>query len=177
MYGVSVRERVARCHREDAEKAKDAVKIVGGRPVLLTYADRKPSKKSKRQKEVQEKEGSKKARSAKLQEKKEEESEDSDSEDYEELTSKPRTEKGQGWHMYYVVLQCFVVCQCICSFVLAKKPKRKKKAERAEPSFDVGRVVVVTGLPEQASEEQIRDHCRYAGVCLMLFCEESFVYS
>ena len=91
-----VGEYVARCLREDAEKAKDAVKVVGGRPVLLTYADRKPSKKVKRQQGLQEKEGSKKARSAKLQEKKGEESEDSDSEDYEELTSKPRAEKGQG---------------------------------------------------------------------------------
>lgn len=86
--------------REDAEKAKDAVKVFGGRPILLTYADRKPTKKARRQQQLQKKED-KEESDAGSRESEEEmnESKDSDSEDYEKLTSKSNAVKSKGVYL------------------------------------------------------------------------------
>ena len=144
--------------REDADKAKSLIKVFGGRPVQIVFArQREPDKKKRTEIEEDERvekgEGGNKEKTeseeeggdndkgdgSDSEEREGESEEESDSEDdYEARTAKRSEVRGGGG-------------------------KNKRKAERGDAKFDIGRVVVVGNLPGETELERLKKTCEQVG--------------
>lgn len=112
-------------YRESCEKAKVQVKVIGGRPVVITLAKTKVSKSG----------GSHLPEKEATQDGSHGTGSDSDEDDYEALTAK--RVGGSGY--------------------------RKPKSQRNQARFDIGRAVVLQGLPDGTTKEDLQGVCQVAG--------------
>ena len=130
--------------REDAEKALLSVKAIGGRPVQVTHANKKPPRKTTPGHPNKD-EGEPLSTGAVKGDKEEEEeggtgssSSDEGDEDYEAITAHRAKS-------------------------LAEGKVHKTKLQRAPPKYEVGKVVVVSGLPAGLSEKRLRKQAEKGG--------------
>lgn len=139
-------------HREDAEKALSSVKVIGGRPVQVTYANKKAPRKlkpvhpDKGGEEGEEnsgavdggKEDEKVVEGPASSDEEESEEEEEEEDDYETITARRAAYASEG-------------------------KAHKAKQQRAPPKYEVGKVVVLTGLPAGLSEKRLRKQAEKGG--------------
>ena len=143
--------------REDADRAKSLIKIVGSRPVQIVFAKRREPSKTTKRKDKESDGGNRDAdteRDDDSQDEQRQESEgesistepgdDSESEDdYEALTAKKRSGDREVVHV--------------------GTGKNRRKRERGVAKYDTGRVVVIGNLPENTVVKKLRKVCEMAG--------------
>lgn len=119
-------------------KAKSSVKVLGGRPLQIVFARQRETRVEKKKDLKEESDERNSDGDGERDSEDGGEMEESDSEeDYETLTSKEGKERG--------------------------RQKNKRKTNRGDAKFDVGRVVVISNLSEQADVKQLRKECEQSG--------------
>ena len=158
--------------REDADKARSHVKMVGNRPVQIVFAkQREPRKKTKNKKNKSEvKNGSEnimeKADSDAINRDKINSvtiNRDSDESDGEEMVKTvDQTDSEDDYEALTARQRGLVVGGA--SNNNRGRGKHKRKTERGGARFDTGRVVVVSGLPErEMTEKKLKKECECVG--------------
>ena len=127
-------------YREDAQKAKSRVKVVGSRPVQVCFARRKcvgkPGEKPSAIPSQGEASGVA-GRNGDEDEEVCEEEEEEEEDDYEALTARKE--------------------------LTTKQRRAKAKSERSCPKFDVGKIAVFRGLPVDTKEKRLLKKCEKFG--------------
>lgn len=120
--------------REDAQKAKSRVKVVGSRPVQVCFARRKCLGKLRGKPATAPSQGGG-SEEMEVVGGEGDEAEEEEEEDYEALTARNQVQTKQ----------------------------HRAKSERSLPKFDVGKVAVFRSLPVEAKEKRLRKKCEKFG--------------